>query len=101
MPVSTKTLHIVGETKTFFFEPNTNLLTLLNANRVSINQACGANGSCTTCRVIVRNGLDKLSVRSEIETERADERQFSENERLACQTQLYDSVTIEIPQFVT
>ena len=49
----------------------------------------------------MRSGLDNLGARSEIEIERADERQFTEDERLACQTQLYNSVTIEIPQFGT
>lgn len=101
MSVSTKTLHIVGETNSIAFRTNENLLDVLNANKVSINQACGANGSCTTCRVIIVQGLENLTPRTEIETERATERQFLENERLACQTDLLDSVTIQIPQFVT
>ena len=100
MSVSTKTLHIVGETNPIAFRTNENLLDVLNANKVSINQACGANGSCTTCRVIVVRGLENLSPRTEIESERAAERQFSDNERLACQTCLLDTVEIEIPQFV-
>ena len=101
MSVSTKTLHIVGETNSIAFRTNENLLDVLNANKVSINQACGANGSCTTCRVIILQGLENLTARTEIESERASERQFLDNERLACQVNLLDSVTIQIPQFVT
>lgn len=97
MAVSTKTLHIVGETNSIAFRTNENLLDVLNANEVSINQACGANGSCTTCRVIVLEGLENLAARTEIEVERASEREFLNNERLACQVNLLDSVTIQIP----
>ncbi len=101
MSVSTKTLHIVGETKAIAFKVNDNLLQVLNAAKVSINQACGANGSCTSCRVIVIGDKNCLTPRTEIESERAAERQFEDNERLACQAFLLDSVLIEIPQFVT
>ena len=101
MSVSRKTLHIVGETNSIAFRTNENLLDILNANKISINQACGANGSCTTCRIIVLEGLENLTTRTEIELERANERQFSDNERLACQVNLLESVTIQIPQFVT
>ena len=100
MSVSTKTLHIVGEIKAITFKANDNLLEVLNASKVSINQACGANGSCTSCRIIVIGDKSCLTPRTEIETERALERQFEENERLACQAFLLESVTIEIPQFV-
>ncbi len=117
MAVSTKTLHILGEKKPIAFRTNQNLLEVLNANKLSINQACGANGSCTTCRVIVHSGSSNLTPRSEIESERAAERQFSDSERLACQTFLLGDganggvvaaiaegcsaldIVIEIPQF--
>ena len=101
MSVSTKTLHIVGETKAIPFKVNENLLEVLNAAKVSINQSCGANGSCTTCRIIVIGDKNCLTPRTDIEIERATERQFNENERLACQAFLLDTVTIEIPQLVT
>ena len=101
MSVSTKTLHIVGETKAIPFKVNENLLEVLNAAKVSINQSCGANGSCTTCRIIVIGDKNCLTPRTDIEIERATERQFDEYERLACQVFLLESITIEIPQLVT
>lgn len=104
---STKTLHITNffsshETLesepgvTLIFKSGDNLLDTLNAGNVSISQSCGGGGSCTTCRVLVRKGLEKCSPRTEIEAERALERDFTAEERLACQTSLFDSVEIEI-----
>lgn len=101
MLVSTKTLHIVGQTKTISFRSKENLLTILNANKISINQSCGGNGSCTTCRVIIHSPSEYFSERTEIEAERALERDFTRQERLACQAELLESAIIEIPQLVT
>lgn len=96
MSVSTKTLHINGFFSPLEFSRGENLLDTLNANKVSISQSCGGNGSCTTCRVFVLKGLQNCSPRTEIESERALERGFSNNERLACQTCMNDDVEIEI-----
>ena len=98
MPVSTKTLTIRGQSNTFSFKASENILNILNANNVSIGQSCGANGSCTTCRIIIHSDKKNFSERTEIETERAVERGFSENERLACQTEVLESAIIEIPE---
>lgn len=98
MADSTKTLKIHGQNVIILFKANENLLDVLNDNKVSINQSCGANGSCTTCRVFTRSDKSNFSERTEIEIERAEERSFAENERLACQTYLLDSAQIEIPE---
>ena len=97
MSVSTKTLKIHDENHEIIFKEGENLLDILNDNKVSINQSCGGNGSCTTCRVFVHSDEHCFSPRSEIELERAEERAFQSNERLACQTYLLDSAEIEIP----
>ncbi|MBY0452282.1 MAG: (2Fe-2S)-binding protein, partial [Bdellovibrionaceae bacterium] len=78
------------------FSTGDNLLDTLNANKVGISQSCGGNGSCTTCAVLVLEGSDSLGPRTEIELERALERGFAPNERLACQTELCDSLIIRI-----
>jgi ferredoxin len=94
--VSTKTLHIRGLFSPLEFSRGDNLLDTLNANKVSISQSCDGNGSCTTCRVFILNGLESCSPRTEIEMERALERNFAVNERLACQTYINDKIEIEI-----
>ncbi len=95
---STKTLTIRGQSNTISFKASENILDILNANKVSINQSCGANGSCTTCRIILHSDKTNFSERTEIETDQALERGFADNERLACQTLALDSATIEIPE---
>lgn len=96
MSVSTKTLQISGLFSPLEFNRGENLLDTLNANKVSISQSCDGNGSCTTCRVFILKGLENCTPRTEIETERAVERGFENNERLACQTCMNGDVEIEI-----
>lgn len=79
------------------FEKPIRVLDLLNANKVSINQSCGGFGTCTTCRFIIRKGMSSFSARTDIEQERADERGFDENERLSCQSEIFNNAEIEIP----
>ena len=104
MDVSTKTLSIFEDNaadslpvKTVIFKGTKNLLELLNEHKISINQSCGGFGSCTTCRVLIRSDLQHLQLRNEIEQERAGERRFCANERLACQLDIHDSIEIIIP----
>lgn len=97
MSDSTKTLIILEKNVELKFEKPILLLDLLNANEIGINQSCGGNGTCTTCRVFVRKGTASLSSRSELELERTEERGFDDNERLCCQTTIFDSAVIEIP----
>ncbi len=94
---STKTLTIFGNLISLKFIGPTNVLEILNANNIGIDQSCGGFGICTTCRIFVREGTNSFSERTDLELERAEERGFSSNERLACQSTLFDSATIEIP----
>ncbi len=96
MTVSTKTLQILGKSSDIKFKAGENLLEVLNANNISIDQSCDGHGTCTTCRVRIVSGIEFLSERTDIEKERAEERLFSSHERLSCQTQLLGDVTIEI-----
>lgn len=96
MSVTTKTLHIRNLFSLIKFNAGEVLLSTLNANKVSISQSCEGNGTCTTCRVFVLKGLENCSPRTEIESERANERNFSEVERLSCQTVVNGDLEIEI-----
>lgn len=102
MFVSTKTVTILKENSNesvkVNFEEKTNLLALLNANDIGIPQSCEGNGICTTCRVYVIEGSEYVSPRSEIEIEHANDRGFSANERLCCQTDVSGSIEIIIPE---
>ena len=98
MTVSTKTRRLIVNNALIEFNEGDNLLDILNANKVGISQSCGGFGTCTTCRVMVHEGLENCSPRTEVETERAEERNFTLQERLACQTQIFESVNIEIEE---
>ena len=46
---------------------------------------CGGKGRCTTCKIVVLEGADNLSVLTESENRYRLLRRLKENERLACQ----------------
>lgn len=80
------------------FQCGSTILELAIKNKIEISHACGGMGSCGTCRVIVKQGLESLPERNEIEQTRAEDLSFSKNERLSCQTLAIDGLTVEIPK---
>ena len=96
MTVSRKTHRISLNDDEIECNDGDNLLATLNANKVSISQSCGGNATCTTCLVSVVSGIENLSAREGIEAEHAWERGFNLNERLACQTDVFGDIQIEI-----
>lgn len=78
-------IEFVSEIK---FKQTQNLLDLLSAHKIGISHSCGGFASCTTCRIFVTKGLEYIKPREELEAERAEERSFSAQERLACQIEL-------------
>jgi ferredoxin len=101
MEDSTKTLNVwkqtLAESYIIEFKGEKNLLDLLRANKISISESCGGFGTCTTCRVIIQRNEAAFLQRTELEVERATERNFSDLERLSCQCQIVDSAEILIP----
>lgn len=103
MDVSTKTLSVFSyndeeleKISEINFIESENLLNLLNAHKISINQSCGGFGTCTTCRVVILKNNERLHDRNELELERAQERRFKINERLACQIEVDSDLDILI-----
>jgi len=71
--------------------------TLLETSResgVAHTSLCGGNGRCTTCRVIVEEGLGELPPPSEAERRALASVGASPNVRLACQTRPDSAVTV-------
>lgn len=54
--------------------------------------ACGGEGRCTTCRILVLEGEEKCTPRSEAEKTISSKLNFLSNIRLACQTKISGSV---------
>ncbi len=101
MSDSTKTVELTIETsfevKKLMVRAETNLLEALIACGISIPNECGGHGTCTTCRIICSDRPQNLSHRTEIESERAAERSFSNSERLACQSEILGPAHIFLP----
>ncbi len=55
---------------------------------------CGGNARCSTCRVMVREGLENVLPRNQPEQRLADARGFEPDIRLACQTRLRGPISL-------
>ena len=58
--------------------------------------ACGGKGKCTTCKLIVIDGIEQISDLSEQEQKFRDIGKLKENERLACQSRVSGDITAEV-----
>lgn len=75
--------------------PGETVLEACVRNKIDLSHSCGGFGTCGTCRVVVVQGLEKLSARNEIEAEMAADRTFEDRERLACQTIPFDGLELK------
>lgn len=62
--------------------------------------ACGAKGRCTTCKMIVEEGMELLSPVNEHEQRFKDKGRLTDNERLCCQSKIVKkgNLHIRIPE---
>jgi adenylate cyclase len=56
--------------------------------------ACGGNARCSTCRVMVHDGLEHCDARNEAEAKMASRKGFEQSVRLACQTKVCGPVRV-------
>ena len=78
------------------------ILDVLLAHGVPLEHACGGNCACTTCHVIVKSGLNKLSEAEETELDLLDKAPgLTPTSRLGCQAVIEGDVeiTVVIPRF--
>ncbi len=55
---------------------------------------CGGRARCSTCRVIVEQGLENVDPRNEVEQKLADEKGLEDRVRLACQMRFHGDITV-------
>ena len=79
----------------------TSICEALLDNKINIEPACDMSAACTTCHVIVREGLASLNPAEEEEDDLLDRAWGLEpNSRLSCQAILAQAnVTVEIPKY--
>ena len=79
------------------------ILDILLGNKIHLEHACGGNCACTTCHVIIREGMNKLSEAEESEEDMLDKAPgLTPTSRLGCQAVVTDNdaeITVLIPRF--
>ncbi len=86
---------------TFELAAGENLARGLLANGIKIEHACEFSCACSTCHVLIREGLDSLSEAEDEELDHLDAA-FGAGmySRLSCQTKMGDEdITVEIPKY--
>ncbi|MEQ8477380.1 2Fe-2S iron-sulfur cluster-binding protein [Fulvivirga sp.] len=75
------------------------LLTILQENYIDWMHACGAKGRCTTCKCIVKSGIEHFGGLTQPEINFKNMGRLNDNERLTCQTRIVKGeVEIEVPE---
>ena len=82
-------------------EPGVSICDALLQNDIEIEHACEKSCACTTCHVIVREGLNSLTAAEELEEDLLDKAWGLElNSRLSCQSLVSNmDLVIEIPRY--
>jgi 2Fe-2S ferredoxin len=73
------------------------VLQQVHSHFVDWMHACGGKGRCTTCKMIVLSGMDKISPPSLAELRYRQEKELTENERLACQAFISGDIVVRVP----
>ena len=81
--------------------PGISICDALLQNGVEIEHACEKSCACTTCHVIIREGLNSLNPAEELEDDMLDKAWGLEpNSRLSCQALVADTdLVVEIPKY--
>lgn len=70
------------------------LLEIALKSGISHTHVCGGNARCSTCQVIIKQGLENLLPRNQLELQLAEKKGMEDCIRLACQTRIKGPVTL-------
>jgi len=74
------------------------VIEIIHENGIDWMHACGKKGRCTTCKMIILEGQENLSLETAQELQFRALKRLHPNERLACQTYLLQgALTIRVP----
>lgn len=76
---------------------NKSLLRHFHDHEIDWMHACGGKGRCTTCKVVIKTGMENLSLPTAAERGYADQKALKSNERLSCQARITGDVVILVP----
>ncbi len=87
-----------GKSVVLEVDEGTSILHACMENAVHLQHNCGGVCACSTCHVIIKQGMENLSDMSEEEEEQLDEAVgLTLTSRLGCQAKIYGDVTVFIP----
>ncbi|MFQ5580218.1 MAG: 2Fe-2S iron-sulfur cluster-binding protein [Nitrospiria bacterium] len=88
-----------GENLTLEAKAGTTILDVALDNDIDLEHNCGGSCACTTCHVIIREGMTHLSEMEEDEEDRLDTAEgLTLHSRLGCQARVNGDVVVEIPK---
>lgn len=87
-------IDVLPEGITLDADPGESILQALLRQGVHQAHICGGRGRCSTCRVLIQEGLEHCSPRSPREQRLAARLHFPPNIRLACQTHVHGPVRL-------
>jgi len=79
-------------------DSNQSILDAILAEPVDWMHACGGNGRCTTCKMVMHAGQDTLGADSESEAKLRGLGRLADNERLACQCTLKGDIEVSVAE---
>jgi len=85
------------KTKTVTIREGKTILQAAKQGNIALRHKCGGNASCGTCKVYIPN-QDNLSSPQPIESRRLGDEEIEKNMRLSCQTIVYGTVEVNIPE---
>lgn len=84
--------------KTVEAKEGTPLLDIALDHGIELEHNCGGNCACSTCHIIVKEGMDHLTPIHVDEEDQLDEADgLTLSSRLACQARILGDVVVEIP----
>jgi 2Fe-2S ferredoxin len=79
------------------------ILDVLLGHGIALEHACGGNCACTTCHVVVKGGMEKLSPSEEAEDDLLDKAPgLTPTSRLGCQAVVEDpdaEIVVVVPRY--
>jgi adenylate cyclase len=75
-------------------DPGHTLLQLALKHGVPLLHECGGNARCSTCRVMISDGMENVLPRNDAEQKLAEFKGFEDDVRLACQTRVRGPVRV-------
>lgn len=79
-------------------EEGKSILEIALEHDIELDHNCGGNCACTTCHVIVKDGMNNLSEAEDAENDMLDKAVgLTLTSRLGCQAHVHGDVVVEIP----